>query len=152
MNILRRKEIPVRLYRRILAVMPIPCVDAVIVSRGKFLLGNRRNKPAKGQWFLIGGRVRKGERLEQALRRLLTEEAGITRYTIKKQLGARETIFRTSAQGPSSHTVNTVFLVEVPYRRYLPNNRENVELRWFSGIARSWHPYVKWMLGEAGFR
>ena len=169
------RHISPKFYKKILEVLPVACADAVIVSRGPlrsrsspasprrveagearkprlFLLGKRKNKPARGEWFFIGGRILKGEKLEDSLRRHIELETGIKSAKIKKLLGACETIFKTSAQGPSSHTVNFVYLSEIPRGKILPADDEHSEIRWFSRIDRKWHPYVREMLRKAGFK
>ncbi len=144
-------RIPERIYKQILKLVPVPCTDAVIVRNGKFLLGKRINKPASGKWFLIGGRILRGESLAHSVSRHVRAETGLI-VKIKRFLGVQETIFKNSAQGPASHTVNTVFLVAASSLRVFSANAENSEFRWFSKIERSWHPYVKEMLRLAGFK
>jgi colanic acid biosynthesis protein WcaH len=145
--------VPEALYKKILAHVPLPCTDIVIMSRGKFLLGKRKNKPAQGTWWFVGGRVNKGERMEAAVRRHIKTETGVSKVKIKKQLGARETIFKNSAQGPASHTINVIFLAEIPYvPAVIPADSENSEMRWFSKIDPKWPGYVKDMLKIAGFK
>lgn len=148
------KHINPRLYKKILQVLPISCVDVVVAlpNGRQFLLGKRTTKPAKGRWFIIGGRVLKGEKLEQAVRRHIKVELGNVKFHIVRQLGAAETIFHNSAQGPPSHTINTVYLVRVVSKNIKPANKENKEFRWFSKLYKEWHPYVRKMLREAGFR
>ncbi len=146
------KFIPAALYRRILGVMPIPCVDVVVVCRGTFLLVRRRNKPVRNVWWLVGGRVLKNERLHTAVTRKVKEEAGLANITIKKFLTTRETIFRTSVLGPSTHSVNSVFLVKVFSPKGIRPDGQSSDLRWFSHINKNWPPYVKDMLRLAGFR
>jgi len=131
--------------------MPIPCVDAIIVHKGKFLLGQRINKPLRDEWCFVGGRVRKGELLKDAVHRHVQAETGIGQMKIKKLLTTSETIFPDSAQGPTSHTINFDFLVEIPSAVLSLSNGENNELKWFSRINPRWHPYVKKMLRLAGF-
>lgn len=56
-----------------------PLVSIDLVARGhegRVLLGLRNNRPAQGWWFVPGGVVRKGERLEQAFRRISQAELG----------------------------------------------------------------------------
>lgn len=144
------KHIENKLYRKILSVMPVPCVDAVIVNGNSFLLGKRANKPVQGEWCVIGGRILKGESLENAVKRHVRAEAEISGLKIKKFLATIPTIFRDSAQGPSSHTINSVFLVEAKSKKFKAS-KENKELRWFSKIDKDWHPYVKEVLKLAGF-
>lgn len=148
----RSGHIPSDLYKKILAVMPIPCVDVIVACRGKFLLGKRKNKPAQGEWWFVGGRVLKGERLLRAVRRHVRTETGITTMKIEKLLTAKETIFKNSAQGPASHTINTIFLVSIPKQAAVkPANAENSEMRWFHEIKPGWQRYVQESLRLAGW-
>lgn len=57
------KVITLKLYKTFHQLMPIACVDLVIKSDYGILLGKRRNKPAQGKWWFMGGRVLKGETL-----------------------------------------------------------------------------------------
>lgn len=57
---------------------PILGVGALIVNDGRILLVERGREPLKGWWSLPGGVVEVGERLEQALRREVLEETGLT--------------------------------------------------------------------------
>ena len=57
--------------------MPIVSVEALIVADGGLLFLKRRNHPVKGEWWFPGGRIRKGESLEDALRREVKEETGL---------------------------------------------------------------------------
>lgn len=152
MNI-RRPPIKADFYKKILEAVPLLCADAVVVHRGKFLLGKRRNKPARGQWFLVGGRVLKGELLRDAVRRKVKEETGIERFVIKRFLGVGETFFKNSEFGPSTHNVNAAFLVEVPRLGGVESqDGQNSEFKWFWRVSLRWHPYVKEMLRLAGFK
>lgn len=70
--------IPREKYIEILKYVPRPCVDCIVMYKGKFLLGRRRIKPDVGKWGLIGGMVRLGETTEEAVVRKCKEEAGIS--------------------------------------------------------------------------
>lgn len=146
------KRIPTPIYRKILEVMPIPCVDVAVVCGKKFLLGKRVNRPAKDTWWFVGGRVAKGERLGEAVRRHVKAETGISRMKINGLLTVEETMFEDSAQGPASHTINSVFLVEVPSLSFSLGDGDNSNLEWFSKIDRRWPVAVKRPLRLAGFR
>ena len=70
--------IPPEEYQRIVDVMPILCVDLVLYnSLGWYLLVLRNNEPLKGQWWVPGGRVHKGETLVQAATRKAQEELSV---------------------------------------------------------------------------
>ncbi len=71
--------IPDELYKQILDVMPILCVDLVITNaQNQYLLVKRKNDPLKGEWFVPGGRVNKGESLKEAVARKAKQELGLT--------------------------------------------------------------------------
>ena len=83
-----------KLYKKIQEVLPICCVDVVILNKNKeFLLLKRKNEPAKDQWWVPGGRIKKGEKTEKAVLRKVKEETGLN-IKIKKMLGVKETIFK----------------------------------------------------------
>ena len=68
--------IPASTYRAFLERMPIACVDIAIVHRGAVLLVKREDAPAKGQWWVPGGRVHKGETMRETAGRKALEEVG----------------------------------------------------------------------------
>lgn len=146
------KFIPKKLYTEILKVIPIACVDAVVVHDGAFLLGKRANRPNKGKWMMPGGRILKGESLEKALKRKLNEELGIRNFSIERQVWAGYTIHKTSAQGPGSHTVNIVYLAKVPNKKISYGDGQNTNFEWFTRVNKNWIPYVKESLYKAGFK
>jgi len=64
-------------YRYIYRRVPRLVVDLVIRRRQAVLLAKRDITPDRGKWHLPGGRVRLGERLEDAARRIAYEETGL---------------------------------------------------------------------------
>jgi len=58
---------------------PLVSIDLVVRDpAGRLLVGLRSNEPAKGTWFVPGGRIRKGETRAQALARISQYELGVT--------------------------------------------------------------------------
>lgn len=56
---------------------PLVAMDLIVQDRrGRILLGKRLNEPAKGQWFVPGGRIRKDEGLKDAFARIVAGELG----------------------------------------------------------------------------
>lgn len=144
-------QIPRELYQQIHAMVPIACVDIVLKNGNFFLLAKRINKPAQGQWFLLGGRILKNEKLEDAARRKILQETSIN-VTIERMLGADETMFLDGPFGDSTHTVNIVFLATPTNPENLITlDNQNSGYQWFSNVDDAWHPYVKKFLGLAGF-
>jgi len=66
------------LYDKIKSVMPIPCVDLVVINnQEEVLMLKRENEPAKGLWWFPGGRVHHNETRADAALRKLKEECGL---------------------------------------------------------------------------
>jgi ADP-ribose pyrophosphatase YjhB (NUDIX family) len=57
--------------------MPVMCVDGIIIYNGRYLLIKRENEPLKGKYWTPGGRVYKGEKITDALKRKIKEECGL---------------------------------------------------------------------------
>jgi 8-oxo-dGTP diphosphatase len=89
---------------------PALTTDCVIVDGdGRVLLIRRKHEPFKGGYALPGGFVDIGETVEQACRREVSEEAGIT-------IGALRLIgvYSDPHRDPRGHTVSVAFLASVP--------------------------------------
>ena len=56
---------------------PLPTAAAVVIRRGRLLLGQRAVEPFAGAYSLPGGFVEEGESAEEALARELREETGL---------------------------------------------------------------------------
>jgi colanic acid biosynthesis protein WcaH len=65
-------------FRQAVDMLPLVSIDLLVRDgQGRYLLGLRSNPPAQGSWFVPGGRIRKGETRQHALRRLAAEELGL---------------------------------------------------------------------------
>lgn len=144
------KWVPSKTYREILSSVPIACVDIAIVFEGRILLVERTDAPAKGQLWLPGGRVHKGELLKEAASRKAIEEVGI-RCHVGPILLTAETIFEDGPDDIAVHSINTCFFL------FPKDEVVNVKLdghharyRWISSIAPDLHPYVRRCLSAAG--
>jgi len=70
--------LPDETFKSIIQHTPLISIDLIVRNEeGEVLLGKRINAPAKGYWFVPGGRVRKNETLDDAFVRLVKEELGI---------------------------------------------------------------------------
>ena len=95
-------------WETIVASVPIVSVDLVISHDEGVLLGRRTNEPAKGYWFVPGGRVYKGETRREAVHRVAREELGVE-VEIVESLGAFE------------HRYDTADVPGVDAKHYLAN-------------------------------
>lgn len=127
-------------YAKFKQVMPIPCVDLVIWrhshedGRPEILLCLRTNEPAKGFWWTPGGRLFKGETLEQAARRKAQEELGME-IELGPQLGTLDDIFE------EAHTPCTIFAAR-PKGDEIRLDSQHSKWRWSQWPDPELHPYV----------
>ncbi|WP_232522290.1 GDP-mannose mannosyl hydrolase [Marinimicrobium alkaliphilum] len=118
-------------------VRSAPLVSIDFVARnnaGDVLLGKRTNKPAKGYWFVPGGRILKGERLSEAFKRLSVAEFGnVIKLEDAKPLGVFEHLYDDSSFDDSVGTHYVVIAYEVfidPDLSQLPDS-QHADYRWF---------------------
>ena len=65
-------------FKTIVQATPLISIDFIVKnSKNEILLGKRINRPAKGTWFVPGGRVLKDEQFEQAFHRLIKTELNL---------------------------------------------------------------------------
>lgn len=103
--------IPAEHYKQIIEVLPILCVDVIVRNTcDEYLLIKRANEPRKGEWWVIGGRLLKGETLEQAVVRKVWEE---TRLKVEagQPIGYYEDASQVNPFGLAEplHAVSVVF-------------------------------------------
>jgi colanic acid biosynthesis protein WcaH len=62
----------------VVRLAPLVSIDLIVTdAHGRLLVGERRNRPARGTWFVPGGRVQKDETLDAAFTRIVGDELGI---------------------------------------------------------------------------
>lgn len=135
--------IPESAFRTCLRYAPQVCVDLVVAHDGGVLLARRRNEPAAGEWFWPGGRLRKGEHLGDAARRIAREELGLD-VTVAEQLGAAEHLWDdASVSGVESrHTVPVVYRVEPAGDLDVTLDDQHVDWRLLRTRESGLHEYV----------
>ena len=142
--------IPWELYRQILETMPIPCVDIAIVAHGTVLLVMREDAPARGQWWVPGGRVLKGEMMRDAAIRKAREEVGIDCH-VGPIIHTAETIFPDGPDGIPVHSINSCFFmypVKPDFQITLDAHQN--QYQWVDHIPDGLHEYVVRCLVGAG--
>lgn len=119
-------------YNRIIDLLPILCVDiAVQNERGEYLLVKRSNPPKQHHWWVVGGRVQKGERLELAAGRKLTQEVGLPPRPMRAigymELTADEHPFGLPTD---YHAVSIVFQASASAAERITLDDQSAEWRW----------------------
>lgn len=138
-------NIPTDLYHQIISNIPIACVDIAIMRDSSVLLVKRLDEPAKGQWWLPGGRVYKGEMMAQTAKRKALEEVGLD-CEVGPLIYTAETVFEDGPNGIPVHSINSCFLlkfIELSEKIHLDHHHSEVwwcNLRF--AITQDFHPYV----------
>jgi len=148
------KKIPSSLYQKIVDSVPICCVDIVLKSGKNIFLFKRSYEPAKGEWWLIGGRILKGERIENAVKRKVMEEVGIE-INIVKKIGVYESFFdknrfSTNKKKSSTHSIAVCYLVKPKNPNFIVTmNEEFLDFKKITKSFNGMHSYVKKILRGA---
>ena len=139
--------IPTELYRQILENMPISCVDIVIFHKGKVLLVYRKEEPAKGKWWVPGGRIHKNEKLNDAVTRKVKEETNLD-VIIEKQIGGYEYMSDKGIYDlkTGTHAVTVNYLVTPLEGQEIKVDETSSDYRWIDKIEESLDPYIKKIL------
>ena len=145
-------ELNAQVFAQVVKNAPMVSIDLILQdAQDRIFLGRRRNQPAKGKWFVPGGRIRKGERLDQALRRIVGEELGVDSILSDVQfVGVFEHFYEenfASEAGFGTHFVVLAhkLVLESPLTNLPPE--QHFEYRWWkiAELIKSprVHPYTK---------
>jgi ADP-ribose pyrophosphatase YjhB (NUDIX family) len=132
-------------YNFVCKRVPRLCVDLVIKGEHGVLFSLRAIEPQKGNWHLPGGRVFKGEKIEETIARIAQEETGLSVET-EKCLGYMEFLDEVQ-DGHERHTVSMVFLVRVTGGELKPDFQSG-GLEYFTEIPQPFDPIHKDFLLE----
>lgn len=127
--------------------VPIVSVDLVVLVDGGVALAKRQNHPAKGEWFVPGGRVHKGEMLKDTVDRIAYEEFGI-KVEIVESLGAFQHLYDESdiSDSGGKHYFANGFVVKTTDKPTVSDDQHG-SVRVFSELPENLHAYI-----EAYFR
>jgi len=72
------KKLSYKDFKVIVKHSPLVAIDLIIENaEGEILMGRRNNSPAKGYWFVPGGRILKDENFDVAFKRIAEDETGL---------------------------------------------------------------------------
>ena len=142
-------------FKTVVASAPLVSADLIVQNEGKVLLGKRKNRPAQGYYFTLGGRIHKNEKISDALLRIAREELNLTLNHIPECIGVFEHFYDDSIfPNVRTHYVNIGFVVEVEMLPELPLEQHS-GYRWFETeellASEAVHPNVKLFFTGNGF-
>lgn len=126
-------------FKTVVSAAPLISIDLVIQNdQGDVLLGLRNNRPAKGMWFVPGGRILKDEKLEDAFKRLTQVEIGEQVSIAESQfIGPYEHMYIDNFSGDSFSTHYVVLAYNLLWNGVL------------SGLPIAQHSNYQWWTVEA---
>lgn len=124
-------------FKKIIHLTPLISIDFVLSFDNKYLLGFRRNEPAKNFWFVPGGRILKNETISQAIKRISLSELN---FIIEEN---RLKFNKITEHIYSNNFFNDEFsthYISLSYIYYLSNeelkfinlNNQHNEIKWFN--------------------
>ena len=140
--------IPNKVYKDIVAHMPVSTVDIVLLNkkRDKTLLFKRNNEPVKNIYFTIGGRLLKGESFLHSAVRQAKREIGLI-IDPKKTFfaGVTQDFHKNSVfKGVSYHAVAVFFTYILENENVKINfDKQHSDSKWFSIRDKQIHPHIK---------
>lgn len=142
--------LPEEVYTQALDSLVIACADIILTFNGQILIGKRRWQP-QPDWWIIGGRMCKGELYEEAARRNIHRELGLVIALERLKLfNFYNFIWGKRAQNPidnGCHMLSVVMLLHITEAemRALTSNEEYETLTWITPEAifsspEAYHP------------
>jgi len=143
-----------------IALTPLTSIDLVIKDpSGRVLMGLRMNEPARGTWFVPGGRICKGETLEAAFSRISLAELGqALSLSDAKLIGAFTHLYDSNfarVPGLSTHYVVLAYELHVDEPFTPPQDDQHSRFQWFGpsdptdGVHENAKAYLDWCRTEA---
>lgn len=135
-------------FKTAVQLLPLVSIDLLVVNeRGRMLVGRRLNPPAKGSWFVPGGRIRKGELLDDAFLRISLSELGKAYpRSVSKMEGLYDHVYPddftgSAAEGGTHYVVLAHRLVLSAAELALPDAQHNA-YRWIDADEAMNDPQV----------
>jgi colanic acid biosynthesis protein WcaH len=138
---------------------PLVSLDVVLRDEAdRVLLGLRCNEPAKGYWFVPGGRILKAEKIKNTFQRVLLSEIGIKglRFGEAVGIGVFEHFYDSNFAGEPgvlTHYVSIGYLLRLGETQETRGDEQHSQLKWFS-LKRALrdprvHPYTKELIAAS---
>jgi ADP-ribose pyrophosphatase YjhB (NUDIX family) len=150
--------LPETVYAQALDHLVIVCVDCIPLHAGRIML-SKRVRPPHPDWWINGGRMRKGETYREAATRLMQRELGLSLASERFQLvGFYSLVWDERAQPPADngcHVLSVTHSVELSSREcaVIDLNDEYSGAQWVYPAdvalhARRYHPALVQMVHD----
>ena len=103
--------IPEEEYQKIIKTMPVFCADFLIYAEKKYLLVKRKEEPVKDVYWVIGGRLRYKETMDELAERVQMQEIGRS-FPQYKIIGYSNYFFPDTPDARATHTPTLLHIVE----------------------------------------
>jgi colanic acid biosynthesis protein WcaH len=139
-------SLPDATFREVVKHTPLIAIDLVITDpTGAVLMGWRENEPAKGTWFVPGGRIRKDEKMADAFERIIRTETGLVRSLTDSRFGGvYEHLYSTNRFGDSgfgTHYCVLAYLLRFSERPRVMIDSQHSKVEWLTPSSTGIHPY-----------
>jgi len=142
-------------FRTVIKSTPLISIDLIISNeKNKILLGYRNNRPAKGFWFVPGGRIQKDESMASAFKRLTLNELGKAFDISQAELiGPFEHFYRDNVTGDdfSTHYIALGYRLLIDDLQLELPTEQHSKYTWMSINEllehRDVHPHTQWYFG-----
>lgn len=149
-------ELSLNDFKQVVRNAPLFAIDIVALDEfNRMLLGKRIHAPAKGFWFVPGGRIYKNESLDKAFSRISEQELGVAlNINQATQLGLYDHFYKDSFFGEdvSTHYINATHVFRLEGKRLELPDAQHSDYRWFAldGINEDplIHKYSKIFLSD----
>jgi colanic acid biosynthesis protein WcaH len=139
-------------FAQVIQRTPLVAVDLIIRDPDRrILVGLRANEPAKGFYFIPGGRIRKNEKIKTAFARILKSETGcLVAFENARFVGVFEHFYpnnRFGAPGYGTHVIVLAYEVSFDRRPEIVLDSQHSAFRWMHEtelkVATDVHDYTK---------
>lgn len=116
---------------------PLVSIDLILMNKNEeVLLGKRVNRPAQGYWFVPGGRIKKNEKISDAMIRISLNELGVDVSNYNPQLlGVFEHIYDDNylgKDGVNTHYVVLAYMVHIEEELDITTDNQHSDIQWWS--------------------
>ncbi|MBN1795811.1 MAG: GDP-mannose mannosyl hydrolase [Sedimentisphaerales bacterium] len=121
----------------VVRLVPLISIDLVIENtKGEILVGMRENEPARGYWFVPGGRILKDERISEAFERIMKNELGLeVPYSQAEFIGVFEHLYPTNftkQDGFGTHYVVLSHRIKLNNTPKINSDDQHGDMKWLS--------------------